>query len=344
MFEYTLRRRVKMKRLVYVMVVLLLSLSLVVGCSSNADPSGAAESASTDKTFKIGYNIWVGSAGVFVADAKDYFKDRGVQVELVQFAGPTEAAQALVANQVDLAITTLDTLVMMKGSEQADNPLQVVHAIDVSSGADGIVAKADIKQMSDLKGKQVAVTLGAVNHFLLVHALETVGLSDSDVKLVNMSPEVTGSTFMAGKVDAAVTWEPFLSEAQANGGTLLFSTADAPGLVVDVLAASESTVTQYADAINAMIDAIDQGVADFNQGEVDTLEIVADVIGSKPEEVKDIATGLELFTRESARVLLVDNIGETEASIISISRFLAEQGLAKSEIDPKAVVNPILLK
>ena len=133
------------------------------------------------------------------------------------------------------------------------------------------------------------MTIGAVNHFLLSYALQTEGLTDADVELVNMAPELTGSTFMTGQVDAAVTWEPFLNEAQSNGGTLLYSAADAPGVVVDVLMTSKKFAEANETALKSMVAAIDRGVEDFKAEKEGTDDIVAGMIGSKPEEVRDIA-------------------------------------------------------
>jgi len=325
------------------MAVLLAFGAVTAGCASEGGTAASA-GGEAEKAFKVAYNIWVGSAGAYVADAKGYFEEAGVEVELLQFANPTEAAQAVVAGQADAAITTLDTLVMLKGKEAADNPLQMIHAIDVSNGADGIVASSGIQQLSDLKGKQVAVTLGAVNHFLLSHALQSAGLTDADVELVNMAPELTGSTFMSGQVDAAVTWEPFLTEAQQNGGTLLYSTADAPGLVVDVLMTTQSAAEQYGEQFKSMVEAIDRGVADFEAGEAGADEAVAEVIGSKPEEVKDIAYGLELYTGEKAKKMMVDDAATTEAMIAQMSDFFLAQKLIEEAVDPKTVMNPALFE
>ena len=132
------------------------------------------------------------------------------------------------------------------------------------------------------------MTIGAVNHFLLSYALQTEGLTDADVELVNMAPELTGSTFMTGQVDAAVTWEPFLTDAQSNGGTL-YSTADAPGVVVAVLMTSKKFAEANETALKSMVAAIDRGVEDFKAEKEGTDDIVAGMIGSKPEEVRDIA-------------------------------------------------------
>ncbi|WP_121664332.1 ABC transporter substrate-binding protein [Metabacillus litoralis] len=321
------------------MLGFVLIISLLSAC-------GGGEPAAVEKKTKIklGYNVWVGSAGVFVADAKGYFQEQGLDVELVEFANPTEAAQALLSEQVDITITTLDTLVVLKGSEDEENPLNIFHALDVSNGADGIIAKAEIESLADLKGKNVAATVGAVNHFLLNYALKEVGLTDADVNLINMDPDAAGAALISGQVDAAVTWEPFLSEAQAQGDKLLYSTADAPGVIVDVMATSEKMIKEHSDELKKLVDAIDQGVEAFQGEEEGTAKIVGEVIGVEAQEVGLYMDGIELFKKAEAEELLITNQSETEKMIKEISAFFVENEHMEKEIDPTTVINPLIFE
>ena len=64
----------------------------------------------------------------------------------------------------------------------------------------------------------------------MLTVLKKAGLTDKDVEVVPMS---AGAAFMAGKVDAAVTWEPWLSKGASANGKVLVSTKDLPGIIVD---------------------------------------------------------------------------------------------------------------
>ncbi|RYD03002.1 hypothetical protein N752_21570 [Desulforamulus aquiferis] len=80
--------------------------------------------------------------------------------------------------------------------------------LDTSYGADGILAKQDIKTLEDLKGRSVALDVGTTSHFFLLSCLQKVGLSDKDITITPMgSSGDAGQAFVAGKIDAAVTWE-----------------------------------------------------------------------------------------------------------------------------------------
>ena len=103
-------------------------------------------------------------------------------------------------------------------SQYDEDMLDVTAIVDESAGADGILVKNDINSIADLKGKKVGVSINQTSHYLLLQALETAGLTDADVDLVN-----------SGDLDAAVTWEPYLSNAVEQGvGKLIFSSKDAP--------------------------------------------------------------------------------------------------------------------
>ena len=116
---------------------------------------------------------------------------------------------------------------------------KVIMVQDYSAGADGLIAKSDIKSVKDLKGKNVAIELGGSDHLFLLKCLENAGLTTKDVNLVNMSTGDASNAFISGQVDAAAIWEPSLSMAQKEtGGNILASTKDAEyeGLIPAVLA------------------------------------------------------------------------------------------------------------
>jgi NitT/TauT family transport system substrate-binding protein len=274
--------------------VVLLSTTLLASCGSKAVDSKSSE------PIKVAYNLWVGSSGVFTAEAKDMFKTNGLNVEMVQFASPTEAVQALISGKVDVSLTTLDTAVMLKSTEDKKNPIKAIHISDLSNGADGIVAKSTISSIPDLKGKKIAVTVGAVNHYLLNYALSKNGLKESDVSLVNMAPELTGSAFLSGSVDAAVTWEPFLSEAKAKGGKLLYSTKEASDVIVDVVVTGQTMLDKRPEDLKKLISSFEMGVDYFNKNKKEGIQIVSKTLETDATEVENMLAGVKLVTMEDS--------------------------------------------
>ena len=110
-------------------------------------------------------------------------------------------------------------------------------AIDDSNGGDGIVANKDIESIADLKGKKVAVNEGSVSEFYLNVLLQ--GRPEGNRPEHGQHDRGdAGSAFVAKQVDAAVTWEPWLTSGKATDfGHLLVDSSTTPGLITDVIIA-----------------------------------------------------------------------------------------------------------
>ncbi len=88
---------------------------------------------------------------------------------------------------------------------------------------------SQIKTISDLKGKKIALNKGSNVHYLLVRALESAGLKYADVDVVYLSPADGRAAFDKGAVDAWVIWEPYRTSAEMSSGARTL--ADGRGLV-----------------------------------------------------------------------------------------------------------------
>ena len=111
-----------------------------------------------------------------------------------------------------------------------------------------------------MKGKKVAATLGQCNQLLLEKALEKAGLTDKDIELVNMNPDDAGAAFAAGKLDVAVTWEPWITKVSGEKkGHVIFSSKETPNLILDVLAISAKTAKTKAAETKAFLKALNRG-------------------------------------------------------------------------------------
>ncbi|MBW4080677.1 ABC transporter substrate-binding protein [Paenibacillus sp. S150] len=304
-----------------------------------AEASSSAAPAADDVNIRFGYSPWLGSAGAIVANEKKIFADKGANVEFVQMEGNTK--DAFMSGKLDAVVQSLDAVVQMKANEDAKDPVQVIAVIDRSKGADGIIAANDIAALQDLKGKDIAVSIGSVAHFLLLHALQTVDLKEADVNIVNMNNNLAGSTFMAGQVDAAVTWEPYLSEAAAKDGHLLYSTADAPNLIVDALVVKKSMIDEHPEALKAMVAAFDEGLELFNTTD-EGKQIVADALDMDLAAVNSTIATLDLTTADASKTMLVDNKTEWETTMGSFSAFFMDQKIITSPVDTAGIINGFL--
>jgi len=196
-------------------------------------------------TLKIGYSDWPGYTVFEVAKQKGWFKDAGVDVQLVWF-DYSASIDAYSANKIDAdCIVASDAM----GAGAAGAPSKFIALIDYSEGSDMIIGKPGIASIKDLKGQKVAVEFGLVEHFLLLEGLKRNGLSQSDVTLVNTPTNNMPQTLASGQVAAVGAWYPISGQALTSvpGSKRLFTSADSRGLIYDVLAVNPSSLAAHHD-------------------------------------------------------------------------------------------------
>ena len=175
------------------------------------------------KPYKVGFNAWIGSIAFFVARDKGFFKDEGLDLQAKSFSAPGDGLTPLVDRRPRRRTSARPTACSPCSTRRRDSSRSST-STDTSAGADAVLAKKDIADVKAMKGKKVAATLGQCNHLLLQKALEKAGLTEKDIQLVNMNPDDAGAAFAAGKIDVAVTWEPWITKASGDKkGHVIFS-------------------------------------------------------------------------------------------------------------------------
>ncbi len=191
---------------------------------------------------KIAYSDWPGWAAWEIALQKGWFKEAGVNVDF-QWFDYVPSMDAFTARKVDaVSMTNGDSMVTGNGG----GPNVCIVANDYSSGADMIVAKSGIKKMADLKGKKIGVEIGFIDHLLVLEALKSANLSEKDVQLVNIRTDELPQALKENKVDAIAAWQPNSGVAlnSVPGSAAIFSSANVPGLVYDMLCVTPESLAQ----------------------------------------------------------------------------------------------------
>jgi NitT/TauT family transport system substrate-binding protein len=194
-------------------------LGMVVAVLLLASPAAAAERV------KVGVLKLTSSAPIFVGVEKGFFKEFGVEPELVYFQAAAPIATALAAGQIDVGATGLTAalynivaggqklwIVADKGRDWPGYPLNaiVVHK-DLHD--------AGVRTIEALRGRRVGVTqLGSTFHYQMGNILEKHGLQLTDVKIVPLQAMGAAMEALRGKqVDAIILPQPFPGRAEADG-------------------------------------------------------------------------------------------------------------------------------
>jgi NitT/TauT family transport system substrate-binding protein len=264
-------------------------LAMIVGCvvALLTAPIGVASA----EPIRIGYPIWVGFGPIYLAHRKGFFKAQGVDVDLQVIDDTKVGMAALAAKRIEAYGATPNTVLLYA---KADNPFVMVMTLDDSKGGDGVVAHKDIKSIAGLKGKRVAFLEGSIAQFYLAYLLKREGLTEKDITPVNMgSTGDAGAAFVAGRVDAAVVWEPWLSKGKsAPHGHLLIDSSKTPGLIIDTLAFRQDFVKSRPDDVRKVVRAIGQAVDYWKKNPKESVEIMTKGLGGWLKEPKDFDEAL----------------------------------------------------
>ena len=291
---------------------------------------------------KVGVSDWPGWVAWYVAEQKGFFKKHGASVKLVWFANYTDSIAALSAGQVDAnSQTWSDTM----GPLAKGLPLKTILVNDNSAGNDAVVVSPKIKSIKDLKGKTVALEEFSVSHFVLATALAKNGMKPSDVKITNLSAGDAAAAFMAGRVDAAVVWNPWIHQIVSSGkGKAVFTSKDMPGLIPDLLVAQESAIKTKRKDLVGMIRAWFDTVAFIQSKPKEAAEIMSKVVGLQPDEYQVFLPGTKFFDAQANQLALsAGKPGSLVAVAPTIASFLLEHKLIEGKPDAAKGVDASLL-
>lgn len=278
----------------------------------------------------IGYSDWPGFTAWEIAKVKGLFKKHGVEVELKWFPVYTDSLTALNTGQLDGNLQTWNDAMapLAEGIK-----LKSILILDNSFGNDALIAKPGIESVKDLKGKQVATELGTCDHFLLLKALAANGMTEKDVQYTNLTVPDAAAAFIAGKVDAAAIWQPWISQIQREGkGKVVFSSADIPGLIPDVAIFQEKVVAARPDDMKKLV-AVWFDIVDFiKTHEDEAIAIMAKVVEQPPDAYKAFIPGTKFFDLDMnlASFEMKDDATTLYGSGKRISTFLKDAGQIKT--------------
>src|SRR5438128_12358800 len=132
--------------------------------------------------------------------------------------------------------------------------------------------------------------------------LQKNGLSLSDVKEQNMKSGEAGAAFVAGQVDVAVTWEPWLSKAKARvDGKILVSSKEYPDLIMDSFAFRKDFIDKYPATVKEFMKAYYDAFDWFQKNTTEGLGIVAKATSETADDVKADLETLTLFDLKTGK-------------------------------------------
>lgn len=265
--------------------IILLALALIVVITScdRSKKSGQKEKVT------IGMVTFPGYAPLYLAKEKNLFHD--VDVSLVRIESIGDLRAAMNSGKIDMYAATYDIFQNMQGSTP---PGIGFVAIDESHGADGVVVKDGINSIADLKGKTVGAEPGFPPYFILQYLLNKENMTLKDVNFKDLPSQDAGNAFVAERLDAAGTYEPYLSKAaeMRMKSKVLISSANTEHLIVDFLFASEKLTKDHPEVLQKVAKGWFSALDYYTIHEAESIGIMAKAFGVTAPEMKDFKTGV----------------------------------------------------
>lgn len=310
-------------------IYLLWVFTLLTACGQTLDSATAPA-----RPLRVEFAEWWGDYTLLIAQEQGFFQKYSVEVEPVFYPVFSRALPDLAARRIDGGLFALGDAISV--SKYTD--IKVVAVYDNGS-YNTIAATPEIRRIRDLTGKRIGVQIGSTYELLINEMLASVGMSLSDVTLVNVNPEDVPAN-LGKTIEAGFVYEPYTSQALAQGNVLLVKSQEFVGLYPDVIVFHASVVNERPDDIRAFLKAWFEAVEFRRQNPAEARQIIARYL-QKPEEEIIPDDALEIFNLEDNYDLYSEQPSR-KRSIYQTARlnadFLVRIGVLSAQPDLNALI------
>ncbi len=273
-----------MKKFFKTITAALLVLSFA-GCTNavQTDNNQLNSDNNDSNTVKIAY-IPITHALALFEEAEELEENTGLDIEFVKYGSWPELLDALNTGRVDGASVLIE--LAMKSKEQGINIKTV--ALGHKDG-NVIVVSNNINGVEDLKGKTFAIPHRQSSHNILLNdALQSAGLTASDINITELAPTEMPSALAGGQIDGYCVAEPFGAKAVSLGvGKVLFSSEELwPDSLCCGLVFTDNFITGRPEIVKQLLDSYKTAGKNLS---VDKAKEVAKKYLNQDDDVLDIS-------------------------------------------------------
>lgn len=268
--------------------------------------AGATSASAQGTEVAIGMSGWTGFGPLTLAVEAGLFEAQGLDAEIVKIP-QKDRHLAIAAGSIQCAATTVETFMIWNANGV---PIRQLFQLDMSNGADGMVARDDIESIADLEGKTIAASApGTSPYFVLAWMLNENGLGLDDVTVANLEPSAAVTSFIAGQNDAAMTYEPYLSAVRAapEAGRILATTVDYP-IVMDSFGCTPDFIEAEPEAVAALAAGYYEALAMIEAEPEEAHRIMGADVDQTAEEFAASASYLEWQDEAANRAFMEGGI------------------------------------
>ncbi|MEM9771357.1 MAG: ABC transporter substrate-binding protein [Cyanobacteria bacterium P01_D01_bin.73] len=227
--------------------------------------------------------------------------------------------------------------------------VQIILVINTSQGRDAILARHNVQNVEDLKGKVLGTRLGDFGELLVQEMLKRHNIPLDSVKIVNVKAEDLVDKLNKGVIDAGQTWHPYTIQAINYGYHVLFDSRETPGLITEVLVMRRSVIQERPEDVKALLKGWLKSREYWLENPDEVRSMISNSLGIDQEYLFDQEVsfeGIELPSLE--RNLEIMSPGKTTDSLHFTTQlyteFFAINGTINTPPNLETLINSSLLK
>lgn len=284
---------------------------------------------------RVASGLWIGYEPLYLARSLGYYEDKNIR--LVEMPSASQASAALRNGMIEAACLTLDEAISLM---QDGVDLRVVLVIDLSHGGDVLLATSGIDSLQALRGKRIGVENAAVGAIILDAALQAGALQTQDVTIVPLTVDEHADAYLAGKVDAVVTYEPVRSQLLNAGARVLFDSSQVPGRIVDVLVVRSEIAAAHTRALKALLKGHFLAREYLASQPQDAAKRMAPRLGENPLAQ---FTGLTLLDMKENQAWLGGNPPRLQSTASELADLMLRRKLLQKTVSVERLADPSFL-
>ena len=254
------------------------------------------------------------------------FAKEGIKINWIPIKAGLNQVRGMAAGEIDMVAAMNTSTLLIANS--VGNRIVIVDGVAHPDDTFAIMAKPEVKNIVDLKGRQVVGPKGTVLHHLLSAALKSSGIEMKDVKWVSMNLPASLTTLLGGRADAALLAAGGILAAEKAGFHALVK---AKGLIETnlVLAARADFAKEYPDVVRR--------VAKVNR------EALQWALTNMPQAIALGAKELQLSEEDAAKLFewshFYSDLTQKDIDALQNSqRFLLEQKMMNRSVDINTLI------
>lgn len=307
---------------------LMLAAGLVLGGCGGSEPA----------KIKLGMLPIADNLPFWVAEQKGYFKDAGLNVELIDFPSALERDSAFVAKQIDAGVGDLLAVAAMNNSGTGVKAVAIAQGIKPGENRFAVLSspKSGITTVEQLKNQPIAMSLNSINEYITDRLLTGGGLKTEEIKKTAIPKlPVRMEALMKGTVKAATLPDPMATLAEMGGAHLIVDNSKNT-VAQTVVIVRQETLDGNLPAVKKLMEAYARAVSDI-QADAGKYN---DILIQKARVPKDLLTGGE----NSLKFHFSQPELPTEGDAEMVVQWMTQHNLLKSKPSYRDLVNGRVLE